>query len=83
MKSKLSTSSLFEYGVPSILTNLFIGTDSGCSSMLQSTSINLSLSRFSSPRPKIPPVQTFMPASLTYFKVFNLSLYVLVDTTLL
>ena len=65
MKSKLSTFSFSEYGVPSIFTSLFIGTDSGCSSILQSTSISFSRSIFSSPRPNIPPVHTFIPASLT------------------
>mmetsp|Transcript_12513 Transcript_12513/g.57933 ORF Transcript_12513/g.57933 Transcript_12513/m.57933 type:complete len:203 (+) Transcript_12513:2153-2761(+) len=65
--------SRFSSGVPLTGTSALIGTLSGCSGKLARTRSMLARSFSSSPRPKIPPQQTLIPASLTAAIVFSRS----------
>ena len=56
-----------------------MGTLSGCGFMFANTFKNFTLSIGVSPSPKIPPQQTWIPASRTSSSVANLSENVLVD----
>ena len=60
-------------GVPLTGTSALMGTLSGCSGRFASTRMRLARSRSSSPRPRIPPQHTEMPASRTAAIVLSLS----------
>ena len=65
--------SRFSSGVPLTGTSALMGTDSGCSGRLARTRRREARSRSSSPRPRMPPQHTEMPASRTAAIVLSLS----------
>ena len=76
---ELFSLSLAAKGVPSTGTNEFTGTDSGWLGRVARVWRSDTLSSSVSPRPRIPPQHTLIPASLTFCKVLSRSEYLRVE----